>query len=119
MANTEKKDARKPLGEATSKPLREYAEETRQAIVITLKSGPVLAIDRAALNDMELLDDLVAVDRKDALAISRIYDRVLTRDQKKLLYDTIRDPESGRVTVEAAFNALKEIFEEIGEAGKN
>ena len=121
MANTEKKDARMSngKGEATPKTLRETAEETRQVIAITLESGLELAIDRAATNDMELLDDLVAADRKDALAISRIYDRVLTRDQKKRLYDTLRDPATGRVTVESAFKALGEIFEKIGEAGKN
>ncbi len=107
MANTEK-DTR--------------AGDERNDIFITLNTlygGLELVIDKAALNDMELLDDLVAVDRKDALAISRIYDRVLTRDQKKRLYDNLRDPESGRVTVESAFMALREIFDKIGEAGKN
>lgn len=105
MANTEKKVVR--------------ADEEKKDIAITLESGLELAIDRAVTDDMELLDDLVAADRKDALAISRIYDRVLTRDQKKHLYDTLRDPATGRVTVESAFKALGDIFEKIGEAGKN
>ncbi|MBQ9008189.1 MAG: hypothetical protein IJ088_02495 [Clostridia bacterium] len=85
---------------------------------ITLKSGVELQVDRSFMDDMELLDDLMAADRGDGMAISRILDRILDKDNKKALYDSLR--ENGRVKVSRVVSAFLEILETAGgEAGKN
>ena len=43
---------------------------------------------------------------------------LLGKDQRKKLYDHIRD-DNGRVSVEAVTNSFVEIFEALGEQGKN
>ena len=61
------------------------------AMKITMKSGLTLQVDRNFMDDMELLDDLMAADRGDGIAISRILDRILDKENKKALYDSLRE----------------------------
>lgn len=84
---------------------------------ITLDSGLKLEIDESFADDMELLDALIESDEGDALAVSRICTKVLGKDEKKKLYDSLR--ENGRVPVTKVVPAIKEIFEKIGEQAKN
>ena len=85
---------------------------------IAMKSGLTLQVDRNFMDDMEFLDDLMAADRGDGIAISRILDRILDKENKKALYDSLR--EDGRVKVSSVVSAFLEILEIAGgESGKN
>lgn len=84
---------------------------------ITLECGAVINIEEKDLNNMELLDELVAVDEGDTTALTRIFRLLMSKEDKKALYDLLR--EDGRVPVAKVVNALKEIFDRIGEQGKN
>lgn len=84
---------------------------------ITLENGLTLDIDEEALNDMELLDDLADLDTGNGYAIPRVVTRLLGKEQKKTLYDSVRV--NGRAPVTAVVAATKEILDKLGEQGKN
>lgn len=83
-----------------------------------LENGFEFEIDDAVLDDMELIDTLAEADGGDALAASRAFSMVVGKEQKKRLYDYIRN-EDGRVPIETAVNALTEMLETLGDDGKN
>ena len=80
-------------------------------------SGFAFSIDENALNDMELLDELVEVDKGNALAISGVCSRILG-PQKAALYDHLRG-EDGRVPMDAVTQAVAEIFKACKEGKKS
>lgn len=79
------------------------------------KSGFEFEIDRGAI-DMELLDELADMQDNPALT-GRVLARLLGKDQKRALYDHIRD-ENGRVPIGRAAAELVDIFGAF-ENGKN
>lgn len=84
---------------------------------IRLDNGLNLNIQENALNNMELLDDLVDLDNGNGYAISRIVGRILDKDERKKLYDHLRV--DGVTPVDKVVEAMKEIFDKLGSAGKN
>ena len=84
---------------------------------VRLENGLNLKVKDGALDNMELLDDLVALDEGNGYALSRILGRVLEPEEKKKLYDHLR--EDGITKVSSITKALKEIFDKLGEQGKN
>lgn len=77
---------------------------------VTTKSGFCLELDEERLNNMELLDALADLDGGDTTALSTVMRLLLSREQKKALYDHLRTP-SGTVPIDAVTKTLKEIFE--------
>lgn len=84
---------------------------------IRLDNGLNLKIKDSALNNMELLDDLVDLDEGNGFAISRVLNRILEKDEKKKLYDHLRV--DGVTPVDKVVECMKEIFDKLGDAGKN
>lgn len=86
---------------------------------ITLDSGLQLNIDEEWLDDMEVLDLLIAIDKEeDPTAIAALSNKILGPKQKKLVYDSLRN-EKGRVPSAAFAAAIQEIFAKLGDKGKN
>lgn len=81
------------------------------------ESGFEFEINEAELNDMEFLDAL-AETGEDVLAFSKVCTMLLGKDQKKALYDHLRD-ENGRVPIEAMRKEIEEIMVSSGEDLKN
>lgn len=84
---------------------------------ITLDCGAKICIDERDLSNMELLDELVAIDDGDTTALTRIFKLLMSKEDKQGLYDALR--EDGRVPVAKVVEALKELFDKLGEPGKN
>ena len=84
---------------------------------IRLENGLSLSVQDSAMNNMELLDDLVELDDGNGYAISRIVGRLLDKEEKKKLYDHLRV--DGVTPVDKVVECLKEIFDKLGDAGKN
>lgn len=82
----------------------------------TTKSGFDFSIDESALNDMELFEALVEVDKGNTLALSSVCNRILGA-QKAALYDHLRN-EDGRVPMDAVIEAVGEMFAAC-KSGKN
>lgn len=83
-----------------------------------LKNGFKFDVDPEILDDMELIDALAKVQGEDATAISVVVQKIFGEDQRQALYDSVRT-DTGRVPVQSVVNAVVEIFEALGEAGKN
>ena len=84
---------------------------------IKLDSGLNLNVREDVMDNMELLDDLVELDEGNGYAISRVLNRMLEPDEKKKLYEHLR--ENGVTKVSSVVTAMKEIFDKLGETGKN
>lgn len=81
------------------------------------KSGFSYELDENKLDDMELLDAIAEVD-SNPLNISKVLKTILGEDQRKALYDHLRD-DTGRVSVKTVTEAIADIFSSSGSDGKN
>lgn len=70
-------------------------------------------IEDERLDDMELVDIMAEID-ENPLLMSKLCKMLLGDEQKKRLYDHLRS-EDGRVPIEAATNAIQEIFNSPGD----
>ena len=84
---------------------------------IKLESGLALNVRDDVMDNMELLDDIVALDEGNGYAISRVLNRMLEPEEKKKLYEHLR--EDGVTKVSKVVKAMKEIFDRLGDNGKN
>jgi len=84
---------------------------------VKLDSGLTLEINENVMDNMELLDDLVDLDSGNGYALSRVLNRIMDADQKKKLYDHLRV--DGVAPITKVTEAMKEIFDKLGEQGKN
>lgn len=76
---------------------------------IITSSGFECDIDEAALDDMELLDDLVSIDQGEVTKFPSAVRRILSAEEKNRLYDHLRNAE-GRVPVESFGAELGDII---------
>ncbi len=82
------------------------------------KDGLEIEVNKDAFDDMEALDDLTDLVDGDPFAISRVCKRILSKEDKKKLYDFYR-AEDGKVHVEKFIEVLTEIMLASGEEEKN
>ena len=81
-------------------------------------TGFEVTIDDDVFDDIELVEQLAVIDGGDRAQFPLVLERVLGKEQKKALYDHLRN-EKGRVSIAAAMQAFGEIFESVGATGKN
>lgn len=81
------------------------------------KSGFSFEIDDKALDDMELLEDLVAVDN-DLSKLPELLNKFLGVEQKKKLYDHVRT-KKGNVPIKKVADLFMEILNTAGKETKN
>lgn len=77
---------------------------------IETSSGFASDIDENALDDMELLDGLLAIETGDATAYAGVVKKLLKPEDKIRLYDTLRT-EDGRVPITEFGKAIAEIVQ--------
>lgn len=82
---------------------------------VKLSNGFECEVDENILDNMELIDAIAGAD-DDVTNVSALV-KMVFGDNKKALYDSLR--EDGRVSVTAIVGAIKEVFEAVGEQGKN
>jgi hypothetical protein len=83
---------------------------------IETKSGFVCEIDEAVVNDMEVLDLIVEIEKGNVLKYPALLDKLLGTELKQKLYDHVRV--DGRVPYVAVDAEISDIFSGIG-GGKN
>jgi PleD family two-component response regulator len=81
---------------------------------VKTKSGFKCKLDEDALDDVELLDDLMDLDSGESISIRRIVDRLMGKEQRKKLYDHLRD-KNGRVKLDAITDELTDLFNQVKE----
>lgn len=84
----------------------------------TTRTGFAFEVDENAFNDMEVVDVLSNEEMHATYKMSFLVSRVLGVNQKKALYDHLRDA-SGRVPVDAVEREMEDIFAAFGQQGKN
>jgi hypothetical protein len=82
------------------------------------ESGFAFEIDEAALDDMELVDDLVEMSRGNNAALLSVLERLLGKEQKKRLYEHERG-ENGRVSKAKIMQDVTDIFVAIDPGKKS
>ena len=83
-----------------------------------LTNGFEFDIDANVLDNMELIDAMAEAQNDDPTKFSEATLLLLGREERKRLYDHLRD-ENGRVPVQAVADAFVEIFEILGDQAKN
>jgi len=83
-----------------------------------LEDGFEYEIEEEALDDMELLEWLVELDRGDGSHLTNVVDTILGKEQKKALYDHCRN-ENGRVPISKVADCIGEILTAAGNPTKN
>lgn len=79
-----------------------------EKLEIVTNTGFSCVIDESTLNDMELLEDLAAIDKGDLARLPGAVERMLGADQKKALYDHVRAGK--RVPIDRVAEELGEII---------
>ena len=79
---------------------------------IVTATGFECDIDEEALDDMELLEDVIALDSGNVLVMPRVLSKMLSPEDKARLYDHIRT-DSGRVPTKAFAAELGSIFDSL------
>lgn len=79
-----------------------------------LKSGFAYKIEDHVLDNMELLDAIAEVDQ-NPMVLSKVLKMLLGTEQRKELYDHLRDPKNGNVPIVAVSDAVAEIFSGSGQ----
>ena len=81
---------------------------------VTTKTGFECEINPDVMDDMEVLDLVVRIEKADVLAYPPFLDKIFERDTKTRLYDHIRT-EDGRVPISAIGQEVSDILECMGE----
>ncbi len=81
------------------------------------KSGFAYEIDEQCMNDMNMLEAL-SETMENPLAFAKVCTMLLGKEQKAKFYEHLKD-ENGRVPVNRVSEEVAEIFNEMGEVGKN
>ena len=79
-----------------------------------LKSGFAYKIEDHVLDNTELLDATAEVDQ-NPMVLSKVLKMLLGTEQRKELYDHLRDPKNGNVPIVAVSDAVAEIFSGSGQ----
>ena len=80
----------------------------------TTTTGFKFTIDPDAVKDMEFIE-LAADAEENGLLLPKMIEHVLGKDQKKKLYDHVRN-NKGRVMIEDVSDEIKEIFSALNAA---
>ncbi len=84
---------------------------------IKTSSGFCCEVEESAMNDMELLEDLAAIDSGDITVLPAALARIIGRENKQRLYDHLR--ENGRVAIDRVSEELGEIMKQLGSKKKS
>lgn len=82
----------------------------------TTESGFKFNIDEKLLNNMELVEAIAELDTNQ-LALPRVLDLLIGKEQKKALYDHVRQGDI--VPVDKVAEEVRNIFTAMGEKSKN
>lgn len=83
-----------------------------------LKNGFKYEVDEAVLDDMELIDAIAGAQTGNPAMVSGVVLSLLGKEQRDKLYEHVRG-ENGRVSATEIVEIVAEIFEALGEQGKN
>lgn len=108
MSTTADKGVKQPTDH---KPKADKPKEEEPRIVEV--RGVDYTVEPEALNDFELLDDLNEVDQGSVVRMPSLLRRLLGPVQAKAAMETLRNPDTNRITIEAGRDFLDELMEAL------
>ena len=72
--------------------------------------GVTVTVPRAALDDLELLDDLNKLDNGAAQVLPQLLRRLIGEDGYRAAIEALRDPVTARIPLAPAAQYIKDIF---------
>ena len=85
---------------------------------IELNCGIWVNIEKEVFDDMQIVDLLAELEEGNGLAISKLSKLVFKPEDKKKIYEALKD-EHGRIPVNKFTETFTEIFNKLGDSGKN
>lgn len=83
------------------------------------ENGFEYEISKSALDDAELLDDLIEMDEGNIKPAKRVAAGLIGAEGQKRLYDFCRDEKTGRVSLKDVYTELTYIITHLEGAEKN
>ncbi len=80
-------------------------------------SGFEIDLDVAVMDDMEVFEKIVAIDKGNVMELPALLDLIFTRDQKAALYQHCRN-DAGRVPISAVAQEFGKIMTGLRDAEK-
>ena len=99
-----------------AKTASEDVPEVPKIRVLDLGDGFTLGVSADALDDLELVDDIRALDAEEDDAVMRIPQtirRLVGKEQYRKVLDHLRDPQSGRVSLKQGAELIGRIMEAL------
>lgn len=84
---------------------------------IVTKSGFEIDIDASVMDDMEVFELIVKIDKGEVTELPALLSLIFTPEQKKALYEHCRN-DAGRVPISAVSNEFAEILGGLKDAEK-
>lgn len=85
---------------------------------IELNCGIWVNIEKEVFDDMQIVDLLAELEDGNGLVISKLSKLIFKPEDKKAIYNALKD-EHGRIPVNKFAETFTEIFNKLGENGKN
>lgn len=85
---------------------------------IELNCGISIDIEKEVFDDMQIVDLLAELEDGNGLAISKLSKLVFKPEDKQKIYNALKDG-NGRIPVNKFADTFTEIFQKLGENGKN
>ncbi|MBO7670901.1 MAG: hypothetical protein J6S60_09965 [Oscillospiraceae bacterium] len=79
---------------------------------IRISNGDMLPLDETCFDDMELLEELISIEKGDCSDLPDVLERIFGAEKKRF-YDSLRD-EKGRVPISAVMAEIRGIINELG-----
>lgn len=80
-------------------------------------NGFKFSVEDNVLDDMELVDAMAEAEDGEPKAVSLVVEKILGKEQRKKLYDHVREKD-GRVPTEPVMKAIGEIIDSFNEGKK-
>lgn len=100
-----------PAPAGAKKPQDHKKPEPKDGKIVVTVSGHDYTIDADVIDDFELLDDLARLEDGAAQLLPSILRRLVGPEGFKAAMEALRDPDSGRVRIEAGAELVGKIIE--------
>lgn len=102
-----------PKGAKQPEDHKPKADEPKTKSRVVTVQGHEFEVAAEALDDFELLDDLAQLDSEGGIARMPSILRRLLGSQAKTALDQLRDPSTGRVSIDAGTSFVNELMETL------
>lgn len=113
MSEVKITDETTTIPDSVKKPQDRKVKVNKDGTKTVTVHGQDYTIEADALDDFELLDDLAGLDDGELYRLPRVLRRLLGKESYKIALESVRDAETGRVSVEAGSELVQDLIKEL------